>query len=467
MNINKETKITIYLLLFLLAFAVVPRVMLADHCLWVDEARDLFIARNFVEDGSLTTPAGQELMQHPFMFYAIIGASFLFGVSQTSATFAVAICSLITIVATFFIGKEIANKWVGFGAGALLSAHYLFLFYSVRILNNIPHTMFVTITFLFFVMFVKRKENKFLYLSFLFAGCAVLTRITSFFLPVVLVGYVFWENKYKLKSVFSKKMLISYATFAGIFATWLLRNLIVTGTLLDLEIWVKHVVDAGIDTHPWYYYLSNFFGIYTWLFGLLFVLGAILFFVSKSKYKVLLSAWFLSYFIILSNVSVKVPRYLNPTLPVMAIIIAFGTYALFNAIKSTKPNANWYAVGLLIVVASYLLFVGYTSTAQKTQGFCGFEEISDQLKGTIYENRTIYAGSRNQMAWYLNQQVNTVPEKEELVSEIKKGDLIEADIWERTQKDYIFDFVANSSAFLPIAAHPVNNPQIIVYERII
>ena len=442
-------------IILILTIAFLIRIPLLPHCLWVDEARDLSITYNLIHNGTLTTFSGAWYFQHPIMQYLILSFSVALN-SELLATLTIAILSLISVYATYIIGKKLFNEKVGLLSAFILSMQPIFLFYSARILNDMTHITFIILSFMFLVLYEKDKKDVYAGLSVAFSLFAVTTRITSFFLPILIIGYLLFENKKLIKNKW-----LYYGFLIGIIPglAWIGLNYVHTGHIISLQVWENHLKPNIIDAGPWFYYLANFVNIYSLSLTVLFIISLIVHSLLKFKKIKLLLIWFILYFIVISWVAVKVPRYTLPTMAPLVIISVSGFY-LISKIKGAPKQLEPILIIIIIAIGIWLGYNGYVMTKFKAQTFCGLKEISNYIG-----NHKTFAGSATELSWYTKRNIDGLPRNiTEFSKEVKCGDYLEVDLWERTQPKYIFYLLqTNQSNFKVVSAWPLLSKDKFVY----
>ncbi len=454
-----------YLAIAIVLLTFVSRIALSPHCLWIDEARELSIARNLLRTGK-TTYLRSPWSQHPIMFYFLIALNFLlFGFTDFAGLLIPMTLGSLTVLLIYLIGAEMGNKKLGLIASLLLAFHPLFWFLSDRILNDVPVTFFITLSIYFFLK--GEKDDKYMWLAGISSALAVLTKVVAISLfPFYLI---YLTVKRREKFLFERKYWVAFGLFFLIFSSWMLKNYLDFGYFLPLELYIGRIT-AGqevLDAQPPQYYLLNLPSILRWWLFLLFTWGLFCSYLRRFKDTFPFVLYALVFFIIISSQTVKVPRYLLPMLPPIVLVSAVGLDKLMRDFKTS---------GLLLVF-TILLFVLYSSTSEatalirsKAKGFCGLKDVGNWLKPVIGD-KGIIAGSTMQIAWYADtNNVYGFPRNESSFDDFVKENnisFIVVDAWERTQPRYVYMPVEGGYAFwypyfLNKSIYPVVQP--IVFE---
>jgi 4-amino-4-deoxy-L-arabinose transferase-like glycosyltransferase len=141
--------------------------------------------------------------------------------------------SIASVGGMYLFGKELYNKKVGLIASFLMSIFYLNLFFTYRLLGDIPSlTFFIFSGFLFYKYF-KAKSKKALYLATILIAIGTLLKLsTAFILPAILVyalitgGFKIFKRKEVWISalifilILSPYIIWGYLEFGG-FVLWI------------------------------------------------------------------------------------------------------------------------------------------------------------------------------------------------------------------------------------------------------
>jgi len=121
------------------------------------------------------------------------------------------IISMLSVLGIYLLGKEIFNKKVGLIASFLMSIFYLNLFFTYRLLVDLPSLTFFIFSAFFFYKYIKTKKNSNLYWFALMIGIGTLFKLsTAFLLVACLIFLLFTEGFSFLKK---KEMWISALIF--------------------------------------------------------------------------------------------------------------------------------------------------------------------------------------------------------------------------------------------------------------
>lgn len=219
------------LLAALLLAAVLPYfVNLGVSSIW--DANEAFYAqtpREMMEARDYVTPSFnfQLRMNKPVLSYWNVAASYhLFGISEWSERFPIALGALVILASAFALGRLLAGTVGGLLSAVILATSPRLLLLARRIIIDIHITMWMALVLLCFALAEARPQRRRLYLCLMYvaAGFGVLTKgPVAVFLPAV-VFFIYLASQKRLGDL--RHMLLP------------------TGAVISLAIVV-----------PWYYFL--------------------------------------------------------------------------------------------------------------------------------------------------------------------------------------------------------------------
>jgi len=432
-----------YLMIMLFLVTLFSRIILSPHCLWIDEARELFITRNFLRTGQFTF-FGEQYMQHPYMFYLLIAAAFIaLGMKDAAGQIVVILLGSLIIPLIYLTGKELFNKKLGLIAAALIMSHPLFWFYSERILNDVPLLFFLTLSLYLYARSYARKENKTLYMCGVTTAMALLTKMSGVAILAVFFTHALITDK--LKVFTRKKYWVTLIIFTLVFSTWMIRNYLVVGYLFPLELFIGRLTPGvhELDVEPIHYYLVNFMQFFQPPLTLLFLVGLLIMVLLRKLKKIsLLLLWFVFFLALMSLQTVKVPRYILPLLPAVVLIAAIPLDVLFW-VKELRKYAFLTIPTIIIallLINHHHLNMAVPTIQRMSTGFCGLKETGEFIKQTTPKTANVMAMSNTQIHWYSDRNVVTFPSTEEdFLNYLRAGNItyLEIDDIERSSPAYI------------------------------
>ena len=129
---------------------------------------------------------------HPLFFaFFISSLSAWLGSTYVSARLVSLLCSLVLLIATYFLGKELFSKKIGLFAAFVLAFQPLFFAQSTLILPEILLSLLATLSLLFYT-------RKSFWLYFIFASLMMMTKETALVIFSGIALYEWYLNKFKI-----------------------------------------------------------------------------------------------------------------------------------------------------------------------------------------------------------------------------------------------------------------------------
>ena len=327
---------------------------------------DYISSAYMVSNGNLQPLYGNSINAIRSMITIPVALSFkLFGVNVLSASLYPLLCSLITITATFYIGKILVNEHLGLLSAAILSFFPVDIAFSTQLVPTIPVTMFMTLSIALF-LYAGNNDNRVLFfLSGVMAGFSYLANIMTFIIIFsIALSYLIIERKIK------KEYFIVIAGFLLIFSMECFFMFLNTGDLLH-RLDVIHETEKMIGTNTAMDYYPRVMlrainvdfnahegnlGIYVHLF---FIGSMFSLFIKPEK-----QLWFLilSFFLIMSYLQfgvmtstfkpiAKWVRYLIVFGPTFSLVIAY----MFEKLTKVDYFKAIFIIILFVVTLPYLI----------------------------------------------------------------------------------------------------------------
>ncbi len=143
------------------------------------------------------------------LFFALF---FKVGFGETAIRFIEVIFSTGIIAVSYFLIKDMFNKKLALFTSISLSLSWIILFFTGRILSDIPSAFFILLSLLFFWKgYVLKQGNKFLYLFGLFFAIAILSRMQMLMFAPAFLIFVFIKEKFKF--IKNKQLWITFGIF--------------------------------------------------------------------------------------------------------------------------------------------------------------------------------------------------------------------------------------------------------------
>jgi 4-amino-4-deoxy-L-arabinose transferase-like glycosyltransferase len=346
-----------------MAAVVICFTNLGGTALWdMDEALYASCAREMFQRGDWVVPwfNGHLFPEKPvLMFWTMMGGFELFGVNEFGARFFSAVLGVGTALCAFHLGRIVANARVGFWTG-LITASTLIFTVSARAATVDSALCFAT-TAAFLLLAIARRGRPeraswpVLALMYASIGAAVLAKgPIGMLLPLAAMGcYLLWTEGWRnvLRSAWWMRPCTGLLVMAAVALPWYVWvGLRTDGTWLrqflleyNLRPFRQPILTHGYTTilgldrlaqaglailYYFYYFPAVLIGFFPWAV----FLGPALVETARRLRRrdasydgcVLAVCWFGTWFVLWSLVKTKLPHYLLPAYPALALLTAFS-----------------------------------------------------------------------------------------------------------------------------------------------
>jgi 4-amino-4-deoxy-L-arabinose transferase-like glycosyltransferase len=334
-----------------------------------DEPRYAEVAREMYETGDWITPrlGGIEWFEKPALTYWLSAAGYkLFGLSEFAARFNIALIASIGVLLLFFFGWKIRSSRFGYLSASVLVTCGLWPGFARGATFDLPLAFAISIGLLAFFQWEssdERKGQNLLWWVFCFSlGLAVLAKgLVGIVLPLAIIGsYLLLTGR--LKIVLRPHLLLFGALiFLAVASTWYLPVIARHGREFIDEFFIAHHFQRYLSNkykHPqpfYFFFLVAVAGSFPWSFFLVSSAWTTLrqlrdkFDWEKDRFKVFLWLWVLIPIIFFSFSGSKLPGYILPVFPAIALLIGLE---LENWWAKEEPGR----MKLLAVATVFLIF---------------------------------------------------------------------------------------------------------------
>jgi 4-amino-4-deoxy-L-arabinose transferase-like glycosyltransferase len=331
------------------------------HALPLTDPDEVFYAgtaKEMLERGSVLTPAlfGEPNFEKPPLTYWFLMASFkLFGVHPASARLVPAVFGLLGALATYGFARRIVPKPTAALAALLLATGMLYLGQSIALLTDMVFSVLVAVSLYFFYLWFCEKRELFLHLFAAALALAVLAKgpvgLFIALLTIVLFLRIAGDN------AALKRFLLHpwWAVFAAIAVPWYAYATLTYGRAFTWEFFVHDNWDrilraehTNLDTF-WFYPALMVIGIFPWTAFLAYLGGS---FRRHRTHVVFLGSWVLVTWGLFALAHSKLPSYILPLFPALAIALAISLEAPDGRRRAAAVAAGisfLFGIGLLLV----------------------------------------------------------------------------------------------------------------------
>ena len=468
--------------------------------LWWDEGDYFATAKNW----GLGLNIGDIWYYRRGFLWALIGAIFFkLDLGEVGIRFLVLLMSTSIVALSYFVIAKMFNKKTAIlvALGVLLS--WVPLFFTGRILTDIPATFFLLLALLFFWKgYVLKEGNKFLYLFGVFYALSLLTRFqfAMFALPFL----VFILLREKSKIVKNKHLWITLGIMFAILLPFFVMYWMHYGNIFT-DILSHYFGVSGVSsTTPTprtastlFAYFNDLPYILTKSIFFLFIFGVFFFFLDmflgidkifkneEIQKKFFIFLWIITPFLVLGYITQVVEhRYILSTLPFLFLIASVSITKIGNWINKRYSNISKKTIFVFsVIILLFLLIVSFGTNFVSNYSFSN-SMINDKLtsysevqsagiwmKQNSEPTDIIISESRPQITYYserttygLGQLSSNETEFEENMSRIKPKYLMLSIFEFHEQWAYAYPTKHNSTMTPVQAYYRAEKPVVVIYQ---
>ncbi len=367
----------VYILLFAIIIAFYLYGLGKLPLLGPDEPRYAQVAREMFVTGDLITPTlgHHTWFEKPALLYWMIAGSFkVFGVNEWAARFGPALCGLLTIAALLFVGREIDREeprgfafWSVVVSGSCLGL----IVFSRAASFDVVITMTTTWALTLFLLHELRNKRSFLAGFYVFVGLSLLAKgLVGIVIPFGVVGlYYVLRRKWPSRSVLASViwgMPLAIAVSAIWYGPVIARH---GWTFID-EFFVQHHFARYVSNkyhHPqpiYFYPVIILMLALPWTPYLVAALAKVRGWKWRgddglSIVRVFSVAWLLLPILFFSFSGSKLPGYVLPVIPAIALLVSDRLTRIFN------PRWPLIIAGATVVLVVIVLNAGAARYANR------------------------------------------------------------------------------------------------------
>ncbi len=337
--------------------------------LWWDEADYLSAAKNI---GLGLDIQDIWYYRRGFLFSLIAAPFFTLGFGEFGLRFLEVLFSTGFIFVSYLLISKMFDKKLALYSSIGLTFSWILLFFTGRVMTDIPAAFFILLSFLFLWKgYVLREGNKFIYISGAIFALAVLTRMQSLMMVPAFMVPIFLKEKFRMFS--NRKIWLGALVFLLVLSPQIyLYSQHYGNPVSDIS---SYYLKIGEETSVWetglgvFSYLKNIpYMMNLWIFSLFF-LGLFFFFTDlvlgfdkifsseKVQNKFIVFFWIISLFLVMGYLAVDYveQRYITAALPFLFLI---AISPLIKAEEFLEKNLNNKQFSKIITVfALFLLLI--------------------------------------------------------------------------------------------------------------
>lgn len=334
--------------LVILAFSTIFFINLGSGPLWAaDEQTYSQWAYHMVKSGDYLTPyafggLAVWIGKPPLFMWLTSLAYQVFGVNNFASRLWSPIFGSLTLVLVFFLGKRLYNGYVGFVSALVLGTFTTFYLFARHAMTDVSFVFFIVASFYFFVLSDKtEKTNRYVVLSGLFFGLALLTKqVEALLIPLIVFSYLVVTRR-SIRFLFTRHFTVFWGIGLLVLSPWLVYMFLSFGS----DFWHWFVVYCGVmrTVSPLEGHVGGYLFYFSyladnerlWAILLPFAAGLCAFnvVVKRLKADALILAWMLIVLLVFTFAQTKLSWYILPALPAFAISISSLLYQLSKKIQ--------------------------------------------------------------------------------------------------------------------------------------
>lgn len=371
-QLSREPRIGRYLkenliLIAVLIFAAIIRLYfffkVGEQPIWWDEGDYLSLAKIWALD--MTYPDWYEhfVNLRPVLYPFVLFSFLKIGLGEMSIRFfTLLIPSIVIVYLTYRLGTSLYNKAIGAAAAVMMSVYWVGLFYTYRILTDIPSVFFgIASLYIFWEYYIQRGKSSGLYISMLFGVLAFSVRFPLALIPISMALFLLFIKKWRViqdKTIwkgagYTLLFLSPYLIYFIITKFYALKFYLVSGATVDdpLE-WAVIPFLGGLSFA--YFKIAIILGVLS--FYTLIVYGDMIWKQKTTKFNadVFLIIFFVVHlYFFIAVIREMTDRWLLVMMPPLFIIAGKGLYWTYSLIKPYSKIAGIVIVSILLLGGVY------------------------------------------------------------------------------------------------------------------
>lgn len=338
------------LLIILSTFFLTHRISDGSLADW-DEATHAQISKEILLTGDhLTMHYNNRLwFNKPPLFFNLLALNYkYFGISTFTSRILPAIFGALTVAVTYLVGRELAGWKAGLAAALILATSPQFIWKSRMTMLDVPVTFFLTASMYFFLKTRKHKSG-YGFLG-LFLGLSVMTKGVVGLLPALIIAAYLAVEEGKLeKHIHAYKQTI--IIFLAVTLPWHIHQTLKHGAMFIDEYLGQMVVERAQETITGHsgslFYLQVLReGLGYWFYPLTIIFTYNLLFEHGDKPLRLPLAWAAITLGVFTLSQTKLPWYIIPAYPALALVTAIT----LTRLKPAQQNSALIIFGLILAL---------------------------------------------------------------------------------------------------------------------
>jgi len=339
-----------------------------DEPRYAEVAREMFASGDYIS----TRLCGCLWFEKPALIYWMAAAGYhLFGVNELAARIPTAVAALATVALVYFGLRRLGLTDLGLAASLVLATSGIFIAYARVATPDMALTATTTAALLaaFSALRSSGRAQTWLWsLAFALVGLAVLAKgLVGIVLVVAILGFHLVLTR-ELRSIRLTDLLIGSVVFGAVAGAWYIPVTVRHGWPFIEEFFIRHHFERYVSNefgHPqpaYFFFVVALAGMVPWTFFLIPAVARLKSLRPREDLRGSLLAlawlWVAVTLVFFSFSESKLPGYILPSFPALAIIIGAEIEAVWRDEQNLAQRIAVLMTGLTILIAA-IAFVVY------------------------------------------------------------------------------------------------------------
>jgi 4-amino-4-deoxy-L-arabinose transferase-like glycosyltransferase len=292
----------------------------------------------------------------PLLYWATATSFKLFGTNEWAFRFPNALCAFLCVIFLYFFIRRWFNEQTAFLSSVILITSFSFLAMARIVTTDMLFTLSLFLSLLLFYGYYREKKSFLIYLFYVATAAATLAKgpVALILMGGTILIFLFTEHNFRF--ITEMKLIKGLAIYLTITLPWIIAISLREKEFLYFFFMDQHILRFLTSKHqrsgPIYYFLPVFFGgMFPWS---IFIPRAL---VNTWKIKELrlMLIWASVVFVFFSISGSKLPPYILPLFPPMAIILGYFFHGKWQSQMNRRIETPIYMLIFFVFGAAGLL----------------------------------------------------------------------------------------------------------------